>query len=133
MLPKLSGFDHIHVYVSNREDAASWYEKYLGFKVNKTLEVWAANPHGPLTIEDPSGKIHLALFNSENFIPATVLAMKSDGEGFLAWRAHLEKSNILDRFTDHKIAWSIYFKDLDGNLNEITTYDYDYVAAQLSA
>ena len=132
MLPSLSGFDHIHVYVSNRENAAFWYEKYLGFKVNRTLEVWADIPEGPLTIEDPSGKIHLALFNSENLVPASVLAMKSNGAEFLAWRTHLEKSNILDRFIDHKIAWSVYFKDLDGNLNEITTYDYDYVSAQLS-
>ncbi len=133
MLPKLEGFDHIHVYVANRNDAADWYGKYLGFKISQSLAIWAKDDNGPLTIEDPSGKIHLALFSSDSFIPSTVLAMKSNGEEFLAWKLHLEQAGILDRFADHKIAWSLYFKDLDGNLNEITTYQYDYVLNQLNA
>jgi catechol 2,3-dioxygenase len=132
MLPVLDGIDHIHVYVSNREKAAAWYERVLGFKANKTLAVWAEDDQGPLTIEDTKAQIHLALFNSDDFIPSKNIAFKANGKEFLAWKAHLEKENALLRCTDHKIAWSIYFTDLDNNMHVITTYQYNYVAAYLN-
>lgn len=131
MLPELDGFDHIHLYVSNREKAAAWYEKVLGFKINEMLAVWAKNEQGPLTIEDPTGKIHLALFNSDDFTPSTAIAFKCNGKEFLEWKTYLEKQDILMRCTDHKIAWSVYFNDLDGHMHEITTYQYDYVSSRL--
>ena len=131
MLPKLKGIDHIHVYVADREAAADWYERVLGFKVVETLAFWADNEAGPLTIEDTCGTVHLALFNSDDFIPSTVIAYSTDGQAFLQWKTYLERQNILDRCSDHTAAWSLYFKDLDGNSNEITTYDYDLVAEKL--
>ncbi len=131
MLPELDGIDHIHVYVSNREKAAEWYKKVLGFQVNQTLAFWADNIHGPLTIEDPTGKIHLALFNCEDFTPSTAIAFKAGGKEFLEWKSILEKENILLRCTDHKVAWSVYFNDLDGNMHEITCYEHDYVTERL--
>lgn len=132
MLPNLTGFDHIHVYVANREKAAAWYEKVLGFKINETLAVWAKDPHGPLTIEDPSGKIHFALFSTDNLIPSTAIALKTDGKDFLLWKTYLEEQKILLRCTDHKISWSLYFEDLDKNMHEITTYQHDYVSGHLN-
>ena len=131
MFPKLDGIDHIHVYVSDRKEAAIWYEKNLGFKVNTEFEFWAENEQGPLTIEDDAGKIHLALFKTENLIPSTAIAFKTDSSGFLAWKLHLEEANLLLRCSDHTKAWSLYFNDLDGNMHEITTYDYDAVSGQL--
>jgi catechol-2,3-dioxygenase len=131
MLPELDGIDHIHVYVSNREKAADWYEDVLGFRVSAPLAVWARNEQGPLTIEDQSGKIHLALFKSNDFIPSTAIAFKTNAIEFLKWKLHLEKENILIRCTDHKIAWSVYFNDLDGNMHEITTYEYDHVTSSI--
>ncbi len=133
MLPKLKGFDHVHVYVSNREEAADWYQRILGFKVVESLAFWADEDNGPLTIEDPTGKIHITLFNSDNFTPSTGIAFGADGQEFFEWKSYLEKQNILLRCTDHKVAWSVYFKDLDGNTHEITTYQYDYVSKQLKA
>ena len=133
MLPELNGFDHIHVYVSNREEAAEWYQRILGFKVVESLAFWANDDNRPLTIEDPTGKIHFALFNSDNFIPSTAIAFRANEKEFLEWKSYLEKQNILLRCTDHKVAWSVYFKDLDDNMHEITTYQYDYVSSQLKA
>ena len=131
MLPRLNGIDHIHLDVTNREAAADWYQRVLGFKIVESLTFWAENPKGPLTIEDESGTIHLALFAQEDLIPSTAIAFGTDGRGFLEWKKYLEKQDILDRCTDHTAAWSLYFKDLDGNLNEITTYEYNIVAEQL--
>ena len=132
MLPVLDGIDHIHVYVSDREKAAAWYARVMGFKVKKDLAFWAEDEKGPLTIEDTKARIHLALFSSDDFVPSTNVAFKTDGREFLAWKSHLEKEQILLRCTDHQISWSLYFNDLDKNMHEITTYQYNYVAAYLN-
>lgn len=132
MLPKLNGFDHIHLYVANREAAADWYQRVMGFKITEMLAFWAENPNGPLTIEDASGTIHLALFQRDDFTPGSAIAFGADGQSFLQWKAYFERQNIVVRCSDHKISWSLYFKDLDGNSSEITTYDHAVVAEQLS-
>jgi len=132
MLPTLEGIDHVHVFVKNRERAATWYERILGFKTNKDLAFWAENKYGPLNIEDPTGKIQLALLGRDDFTPTTVIAFKTNGKEFLKWKLHLEKENILLRCEDYEISWSLYFKDLDGNTHEITTFQHDYVSSHLS-
>ena len=60
MSPALDGIDHIHVYVSDREQAAAWYERVLGFTIIDKLAFWANDPRGPLTIyfKDPDNNMH---------------------------------------------------------------------------
>lgn len=110
------------MYVSNRKTAAGWYRRVLGFKIVEEYVFWADDPQGPLTIEDQSGSIHLALFARADFIPSTAVAFGSSGEAFLKWKVHLEEQGILGHCSDHTKSWSLYFKDADGNSNEITTY-----------
>ena len=50
---------------------------------------------------------------------------------FLAWKAHLETQAIELRVTDHVQAFSLYFRDPDGNVHEITTYEPEYVRQRL--
>ena len=83
MLPKLNGFDHIHVDVLNRKKAAEWYENILGFTIVESLSFWAKDDNGPLTIKDPSEKIHLALFkNKNNLQPSAAIAFNVDGKDY---------------------------------------------------
>ena len=131
MFPKLDGIDHIHVYVANREKAAQWYKEMLGFRLTEAFAFWAEDPNGPLTIEDASGRIHLALFKRDDFEPSTAIAFGAGGKQFLQWKSLLDKAGILLRCSDHAKSWSLYFYDLDRNMHEITTYQYDYVAARL--
>ncbi len=131
MLAGLGGIDHIHVYVSNREQAADWYRDVLGFHVLEAFAFWAEDKNGPLTIADSSDQIHLALFNSNDFVPSTAIAFKTDGEGFLEWKSYLEEQKIMLRCSDHQLAWSVYFTDPDKNMHEITTYDYEHVSKVL--
>ncbi len=131
MTPKLQGIDHVHVYVSDRAKAARWYQHVMGFVVNSTFEVWAEDPLGPLTIEDPSSQIHLALFQREDFHPTSTIAFKVAGEEFLEWRSLLEKHGLSVRCSDHDLAWSMYFSDPDGNSHEITTYDHELVRNEM--
>jgi len=61
MAPTLERVDHVHVFVSDRMASEQWYAKVMGLRRVKELEFWAADG-GPLTIANPSGTIHLALF-----------------------------------------------------------------------
>ena len=130
MIPKLTGIDHVHVYVKSREDAATWYQQVLGFKILDSFRVWAVEG-GPLTIEDGSGKIHLALFKSDGN-PQTTIAFGASASEFLNWIEHLENHQLVLRITDHKLAYSLYFYDPDGNMHEITTYEHEQVRQTLN-
>ena len=131
MTPKLTGIDHVHVYVSSWNRAEAWYGEVLGFRRVESLMAWAA-PGGPLTLEDPSGSVHVALFEREGHEGDTAIAFGATGDEFLAWKTHLESHGLELRVTDHKLAYSLYFHDPDNNMHEITTYDRDYVAERLT-
>ena len=132
MTPKLKGVDHLHVNVGNWSKAEEWYQSMLGFKRVDALMSWAVK-NGPLTIENPDGTIHLALFESESPETTSVIAFGATGEEFLKWKTHLENHGLKLRVTDHKLAYSLYFPDPWKNSHEITTYERDYVAARLAA
>jgi catechol 2,3-dioxygenase len=129
MLPKLNGIDHVHVYVKSWSEAEPWYRDVLGFTRLKAFESWAVDG-GPLTLEDTSGNVHLALFESDQ-APTSTIAFGVTGEEFLAWKKHLEKHSLRLRIADHALAWSMYFHDPFDNMHEITTYDHAHVREQL--
>ncbi len=130
MAPEITGIDHVHLYVANRNEAEQWYERVLGFKRVEALMSWATKD-GPLTLEDPSGNVHLALFESEKKATSTI-AFGTSGEGFLSWKRHLEEQSLKLRLADHQLSWSLYFTDPYGNYHEITTYDTEHVAKGLA-
>lgn len=130
MPPALNGIDHVHVYVRDWGQAEEWYGDVLGFRRVKALEAWAVE-NGPLTLENPQGDIHLALFESDR-PPESTIAFGASGEQFLLWKSHLESHSLTIRLADHTLAWSMYFRDPFGNMHEITTYDHGYVAERLS-
>ena len=131
MIPRLKSIDHIHVYVASWSEAEEWYLTVLGFKRVDALMSWAVK-NGPLTIEDPGGNIHLALFESNKHPHTSAIAFGATGQEFLAWKSHLENKGLKLRVTDHKLAYSLYFSDPWQNLHEITTYERDYVAKRLT-
>ena len=132
MLPKLLGIDHIHVYCSSRERAATWYVEELGFSVVEKYKFWAEDINGPLTLESKTGGIHIALFQRSNFVPASVLALGTTGSEFLKWKQYLTDKKLLVSCKDHTKSWSLYFNDGDENHIEITTYDHEIVRDAMS-
>jgi len=131
--PKLDKIDHVHIQVPNRKQAAEWYEEVLGFSAVEAALFWADDPGGPLTLSNPSGTIHLALFEREKPSPTTAIAFGVQGHDFLEWKSYLAQRNLLVSFSDHSLTWSLYFCDPYGNNHEITTDDHDYVTQQLHA
>jgi len=129
MIPKMTGIDHVHVYVKSREKAAVWYQQILGFRVLEEFRIWATEV-GPLTIEDSSGNVHLALFKSKGN-PQTTIAFGATASEFLNWIEHLESHQLTLRITDHNLSYSLYFYDPDDNMHEITTYDHQQVRQHL--
>lgn len=130
--PRLRGINHIHLNVPDKLTAAKWYEKTLGFRIVESMLSWNTAT-GPLTIEDESGRVHLALFASENYTPTSAIAFDASGEEFLLWKKYLEDSQLLQRCSNHKLAWSLYFTDPYGHSLEITSEDTETINRVLEA
>ena len=130
MEPKLTGVDHVHINVGSWSEAEDWYGSILNFKRIDALMGWAVN-NGPLTIENPEGTIHVALFESDVPQPTSVVAFGASGDEFLKWKSHLESCGLTLRIADHKLAYSLNFCDPWQNSHEITTYERDYVHKRL--
>lgn len=131
MVPELKGIDHVHMYVRDRASAVRWYREVLGFETVQALLSWAGKT-GPLTVQNREETIHLALFERSEPPKTSSIALGTSGEGFLAWKKHLENHGLKLRITDHDLAWSLYFSDPDGNMHEITTFDHAYVTEQMA-
>jgi catechol-2,3-dioxygenase len=131
--PSVSSIDHIHVHVSNRSAAESWYAQVLGFSRTKELEFWAIGG-GPLTIQNREGTVHIALFERLPAKTHSTIALRVNATEYMNWRGHL--TQVLDEppeSEDHEVSMSLYFEDLDGNPYEITTYEHGAVRRAIAA
>jgi catechol 2,3-dioxygenase-like lactoylglutathione lyase family enzyme len=133
MPPALKSIDHVHVFVTNRSAATAWYEDVMGMSPVPELAFWSVDG-GPLTIADPGGNVHIALFEAAASTRRSTVALGVSADAFIAWREHLgDKLGRPVRAEDHQVSWSLYFSDPDGNPYEITTYEYEAVSRLLKA
>ena len=124
MKPKLKNIDHIHIFVTDRQEALKWYKTVLGLKPVKNLLFWAKT--GPLTIGNEEGSIHIALFKGKPKKNRSVVAFNTSGKEFINW--HKKINDVADgniEVVDHSVSFSIYFQDPYENPYEITSYDYE--------
>ena len=119
---ELEQIDHVHIYVSDRQKAEAWYRTVLGLVRVPALAFWAEDG-GPLVLENKTGTIHLALFESLKSHRTTV-AFRVNATVFGQFIRHLKTHSIEVEPVDHSLCWSIYFEDPYNNPFEITTYDY---------
>lgn len=129
-VPALLGVDHVHVFVQDRGAAERWYADVLGLTRTKALEFWAADG-GPLTLQDATGTIHIALFERPHQQTRSTIALRVSGREFQSWRAHLQSVPGLEvAQQDHEVSVSLYFADPDGNPYEITSYECELARAE---
>jgi catechol 2,3-dioxygenase-like lactoylglutathione lyase family enzyme len=124
---ELEGIDHVALGVRDIERSAQWYVDVLGFE-RQHEGAWNGIP----TFVG-KGSTAIALFprrESESMMQPQAkkqgmlhLAFRADAKNFAAAQNELKKRDIGFEFQDHDISHSIYFRDLDGNELEITTYE----------
>jgi catechol 2,3-dioxygenase-like lactoylglutathione lyase family enzyme len=130
-IPAIRSIDHVHVYVQDRAAAERWYAQVMGLTRSKAYEGWAEGG-GPLTIENPEGTVHIALFERPPQKCRSVIALGVGASEFIAWKVHLtEALEQAPSLQDHDLSVSMYFADPDGNPYEITTYEYQAAKAGL--
>jgi catechol-2,3-dioxygenase len=117
----LDRIDHVHVFVTNRAEAETWYATVLDLHRDPTLEFWSAEG-GPLMLKNASGSVKLALFEQPAQPTRSIIAFNAAAPDFADWLRHLEQ-HLQSELVDHHASWSVYFADPDGNPFEITCYD----------
>lgn len=149
-MPNSNGFhvdqiDHVELTVSDRFQAAHWYQRVLGLEIVPEFKFWSDDPRGPLMVSTPQGNTKLALFegNPEGSRRNTgyhLVAFRVRAEAFTQFIELLPSLNLKNRsgekvtsahVTDHQRAYSIYFCDLHGNQLELTTYEHQQVRETL--
>ena len=116
----------------------------LGLHIAPEFGEWSRDPNGPLFLSDRNGDHCLALFQGDVTSHAMgnhTIAFKVDGAEFIDLVSRLDELQLcgtngstLSRgdIVDHQKFWSVYFLDPDGNRFELTTYEYEAVAARLN-
>ena len=143
---RVGPIDHVELFVPDRQEAASWYQRALGLDVVEECRHWSENPSGPLMISSDGGTTKLALFTGQPQGARETagfhrVAFSLEARGFLAFleriaalglRDHQGRPVHADAVRDHQQAYSIYFADPYGHRLEVTTYDHEAVRAALT-
>jgi catechol 2,3-dioxygenase-like lactoylglutathione lyase family enzyme len=142
---RVQRLDHVHLFASDRAAAARWYGDVLGLTTHYDY-AQHGDPGGPLVLSSDDGATHIAVFQAQGALRREghdhMVAFRVDGAGFLTFLDRLERLAVHDEsrarvgradVVDHGNSHSIYFRDLDGNPLELTTYDHDFVARRLGA
>ena len=124
---ELEKIDHVAILVRDIDASVKWYKETLG------LDHYFKGEWDGVPTMIGKGQTCIALFKTSsgnpnpapdnNTIKMLHLAFKADKGNFLKAQQELTAKNINFSFQDHEIARSIYFKDPDGHMIEITTYE----------
>ncbi len=126
MIPfEISGLDHVAIRVADMEASAAWYQKVLG------LERYDVAEWGPFPVFMLKETFGVALFPASETGNSTHIPNKGiridhfafnvSYENFEKARAHYQELNIDFNFQDHTYFHSIYTRDPDGHVVELTT------------
>lgn len=123
---RLEQIDHVALRCASPEATMAWYVSTLGFE-RVFAEHWSDVP-----IFLRLGSTFIALFPrrgaddkaTENAISHLAFRAASYAD-FESAQTELRARDVSFEFQDHEVSHSIYFRDPDGFLLEITTYDVD--------
>lgn len=134
---KVLQIDHVELFVPNRYEAASWYERVLGLQIVPECESWAVGG-GPLMISSDGGSTKLALFEGEPAASSRTaaflrVAFRVTAAGFVEFLERNPDLVTKDAVVDHQLSYSVYFTDPWGHQLEVTTYEYGDTSAAIAS
>ena len=141
---RMGRLDHVHIRVPNRDEAAAWYARHLGFEPVDSFDFWASDVDGgPLQISADGGRTMLALFEVSPGHPMvaqeTGVAFSVDADVFMAFARSLPgeinrpdgRPLRPDDIVDFDLCWAFDLIDPWGNQYELNCYDYDRIGTEL--
>lgn len=122
---RVEGIDHVAFAVRDVQASVAWYESVLG------LQRWHEEVWGDVPAIVGVGSTSIALFPGGEETMATEatrsgfrhVAFRATRQAFDSARAELGDRGISYEFQDHRLCHSIYLRDPDGTVVEITTYE----------
>ncbi|MDX6619996.1 MAG: hypothetical protein QOK36_2382 [Gaiellales bacterium] len=123
----ISALDHVAIGVADVERSCAFYARVLGFE--RLIPEWDV----PVVVG--TNAMGLAIFDHELHPSATPpgteppavrimhIAFRVDRSGFDEAQRELAGEDFALTFSDHGISHSLYFRDPDGHLIELTTYE----------
>ncbi len=123
---KIKRIDHVAITTQNMQVSINWYCDVLGGK-RIFSDKWEGEP---AFIE--IGESSIAIFSCSSVkkseaghdkINILHIAFNANADNFKEAQKILKEKNISFRFEDHGVCHSIYFRDPDDHLIEITTYE----------
>jgi lactoylglutathione lyase len=105
--------DHVSLNVSDRARSIAWYRDVLGLEPRSEDRA----DDEPVFLGDS-----LALF-ADRGPGLRHFAFAMGAAELERAREHLREQGVDARFEDHGSSHSLYFRDLDGNTVELTTYE----------
>jgi len=122
---QLQRLDHVSLNVSDRRRSIAWYRDVLGLELRNEprADDWPAFMGAFGTC--------IGLFQAQTAAPEREteqvgfrhVAFMVGREGLERARAHFEQAGVDARFEDHGNAHSLYVRDPDGHVIELTNYD----------
>ena len=126
---EINFLDHVAIRVKNINDSVSWYEKVLGLKKYQLPE-WGDFPVFML-----ANKSGIALFPAKTDDPKIVRTSKNvridhfafnvNRKNFAKARIRYDELGLEYEFQDHHYFHSLYTRDPDGHVVELTTLVVD--------
>ena len=123
----ISALDHVAIGVADVERSCAFYARVLGFE--RLIPEW------DIPVVMGTGGMGLAIFDKEIHPSSTPddteppavrimhFAFRVDRAGFDAAHRELAAEDFKLTFSDHGVSHSLYFRDPDGHLVELTTYE----------
>jgi catechol 2,3-dioxygenase-like lactoylglutathione lyase family enzyme len=120
---KLEALDHVGVLVSDIDRSIDWYQRVLGLE-RAYEDISGSSP--AVLVTNGTG---VALFSAEGeparlaaSRPAEHVCFRLPALAYESARAELEAAGIEYREFDHRVARSLYIRDPDSQVIEITAY-----------
>jgi catechol 2,3-dioxygenase-like lactoylglutathione lyase family enzyme len=142
---RIEQVDNVTIFVPDRYEEAKWLEEVLGLEICPEHEELVEDEEDPLMVSTDSAETKIAVCKEqpEQSLETDIhrhIGFRVSGNEFLRFLDRLGKLSLPDAdgqqvtrddIIDFGFSFAIHFYDPHGNQFELTTYDYQDIAAAL--